>query len=224
MSKKTKPTDKNKLDQVKTAYQEAMEQKFLRFLYFTKQEAAILDDLDEMFHALIIDNTSVVVLFQSIFFYWLMLEASLNNVTQAQVDSWSMPLGEAVVKIFDVINKEIDRLPDTPPSLEMSALGKKLDDFQKYFPEGAFDLIPPLEELEKQTEIVHKYLNTVYFNLMRKHHNLVALNNALFAYWIRLTTLCSKDPEAHYQKIGFYLSEILAVVQKEVPKLFQRVN
>ena len=227
MSKQITHTDQDNPDQI-TKLEISNQEHLLRLALMDLEKEAenILEELDKTLQDLILEKTSVIVLVQKLFLYWLMMEASLNKVTQEQVDAWSMPLGESMQRIIDVINKEMDKLPDPPVNLEMTFLGKKLDNFKKYFPAGYFYRVIPLEIEEhiKQDHIVVERLRAVYLSLVKKHRNPKGVSNAFFAYWAHLTTLCAKLSDVDYQEMGFYFDKILTAVQKEVPKLFQNTD
>lgn len=72
-----------------------------------KQAVLTMAELEKTVQDLIREHRPVKVVFLSLFYFWLMLEAPLRRVSERQVAEWSSPLEKSLERIIGVIRKQL---------------------------------------------------------------------------------------------------------------------
>ena len=214
-------TLEDKLDQISKLSKKIKAQEPRASTNHERQAEITMAELEKTVQDLIREHRPIKVVFLSLFYFWLMLEAPLRRVSEKQVKEWPLPLPEALEKIICVIRETVDRLPDHKPTHDMQALGKNINHLKSYLSDDVFNhpLLP--NELVKQTEAINTRIHTVTSNLLRKSFHPEIISNVLFGCWVRLLNLHASIGESYHQKMEFYFTEIIEAARKEVPRLFQ---
>lgn len=186
-----------------------------------KQAAITMAEVEKVIVNLIMEKTSLKVIFASLFYFWLTLEAPLRNISEQKIDRWSMPLDEAILKIISVIQSTVNSLPDHEPTLEMKQLGENVNALKASIPDEQIDPLLLPDELVKQATNVNTRIHTITSNFLSQSFHPEIISNVLFGYWMRISTLHAYVSEEYYQKMEFYFSEIIDAARKQVPILFQ---
>ena len=185
-----------------------------------KQAAIAMAEISQCINDLIMEKMPVQVIFLSLFYFWLKLEAPLRNVSEKQADQ-PIPVNEAMEQIIRVTKTVVDSLPNHNPSPEMKKLGTGINDLKSHLSEKNLNNLPP-DELIKISTNVNTRIHTVTSNLLMQEFHPEIIANVLFGYWMRVSTLQAYVSEEYYQKMEFYFSEIIEAARKQVPVIFKQ--
>jgi hypothetical protein len=185
-----------------------------------KQAAVTMDTLGKAIRELIMEHMSVKVIFLSLFYFWIILDAPLRGVTKNQLNNWSTPLPEAVTHIINVIKSTVATLPNYTPTADMERLSTCVNTIKSFSSDEHIDSPLPAGELTKQVTVVNTLIHTVTSDLLKQYIHPEIITNVLLSYWIRISTINNNVSEEYYQKIEYYFSEIKRAIIEQVPKLF----
>ena len=185
-----------------------------------KQAAIVIAAIEKDIMDLVMEHMTVRMIFASLFYFWITLEAPLCGVSEKALDNWSMPLPEAVDRIINVIKTTLKNLPDHSPTADMKKLGEKINTVKSLIPDSEIDreLLP--DELIMQATIVNTRIHTTTSDFLKQSFHPEIVANVLFNYWIRSSTINSHVPESYHQKIEHYFEDIGKAVREYIPTMF----
>lgn len=186
-----------------------------------KQAAIIMAALEKDVMDLVMEHITIKMIFASLFYFWITLEAPLCGVSEKALDNWSMPLPEAIDRIINVIKTTLKNLPDHKPTIDMKKLGEKLNTVKSLIPDSEINrkLLP--DELIMQATVVNTRIHTTIADFFKQSFHPGIIANVLLNYWIRASTINSHVPESYHQKIEHYFDDIGKAVREYIPTIFQ---
>lgn len=184
-----------------------------------QQAAVTMAEVAKCINDLIMEKMPIRVIYLSLFYFWLQLEAPLRNVSEREADQ-PIDIKEAIEKIIRVIRETVDKLPRYNPSSEMQKLGESINDLKSYLSDDTMDHLSP-DEITKITVNVNTRIHTITSNLLKLSFHPEIIANVLFGHWLRVSTLQAYIPEEYYQKMEFYFSEIIEAARSQVPGIFK---
>ena len=208
-------TIEQKIEQVKKLSQTIRAQEPHASTIREKQAETTMAELAKCINDLIMEGMPVQVIFLSLFYFWLKLEAILRNLSEKQ----PIPVNEALELIIGVIRAVVDSLPNHNSRPELKKLGEGINDLKSHLSDKDLSQLSQ-EALVKISTNVNTRIHTVTSNLLRQSFHPEIVANVLFGYWMRVSTLQAYVPEAYYQKMEFYFSEIIEAARKQVPVIF----
>jgi hypothetical protein len=185
------------------------------------QAAIVMATLEKELVNLILEHMTIKIIFASLFYFWLILEAPLRGVSRKALDNWSMPLPEAVERIISVIETTLEPLPEHKPTADMEKLGARVNIMKSLVPDSEIDRQMSPEETRKQVTTVNTRIHTTTVDFFKQSFHPEIIANVLLGYWIRVSTMNRYVPESYYQKMEYYFDDIRKAVREHVPTLFQ---
>lgn len=146
----------------------------------------------------------------------------MRSVSEYDTDNHALPLDEAIDKMIFVIQSTVDSLPDPELTPELQQFGEMISAFKSSLPNSLLNYNASHHETVHYTTRVNTHIHTVTSNLLKQSIHPEILSNVLFVRWLRVATFHNLIPEAYYQKMEFYFSEIIDAVRECVPSLFRR--
>ena len=186
-----------------------------------KQAAIVIAVLEKELINLIMERMLIKIIFASLFYFWIVLEAPLRGVSTKALSNWSMPLPEAIKRIIDVIETTLRNLPDHRPTADMEKLGAKVNIIKSLIPDSAIDCKLSPDEVLRQVTAVNTRIHTTTVGFFKKSFHPEIVANVLLGYWIRVSTMNGYVPESYYQKMEYYFDDIRKAVREYIPVLFQ---
>jgi hypothetical protein len=185
-----------------------------------KQAAVALAALEKTVIRLLEVGMPHKMIFMSLFFFWLTLEAPMRGISQRQLDRCAM-FPETAFAIIEVVKAKTNVLPDYQPTKEMKALGGKINALKSLVPDEDIDRELPHDELVYCSNQVNTLIHTVTSYLLMESFHPEIISNVMFGYWLRLSTLHAGVSEEFYQKIEHYFNEVHQAVREHLPLLFK---
>jgi hypothetical protein len=106
-------------------------------------------------------------------------------------------------------------LPDPDFSSDLRELNSKMESLRSNFPTPEeIDNVDPTNA-RPQTNIINTAIHTMTSDYLKKDYHPELIANVLFNKWLRLAVFFGL-PERQWQKMDYYLPEILAVVRKHL--------
>jgi hypothetical protein len=186
-----------------------------------KQAAIVMATLEKELIDLIMEHMTLKIIFASLFYFWITLEAPLRGVSVKALDNWSMPLPEAIERIIDVIKATLEAFPDHKPTTDMKKLGVRVNIIKSLVPDSEIDRELSPDELRRQVTIVNTRIHTTMVDFFKQSFHPEIIANVLLGYWIRVSTMNRYVPESYYQKMEYYFDDIRKAVRAYLPTLFQ---
>lgn len=186
-----------------------------------EQQAAIaLAALEKTILTLVMAGMLPKIIFLSLFYFWLMLEAPIRGVSEEQLHQGELPLPQAISTVISIVQSTLKTLPDYQQSVDKKALGNKVDALKMLISDDELERELSQDELVYCTTHVNTLIHTVTSYLLGQSFHPEIISNVLFGYWLRLSTLHGYVYEPYYQKMEHYFNEIHTAVRKQVPALF----
>jgi len=186
-----------------------------------KQAAIVMATLEKELVDLVMEHMTIKIIFASLFYFWIALEAPLRGVSKKALENWSMPLPEAVERIIGVIKATLETLPDHKPTADMKKLGARVNIIKALISDSEIDPELSSDEVLRQVTTVNTRIHTTTVNFFKQSFHPEIIANVLLGYWIRVSTMNSYVPESYYQKMEYYFDDIRKAVREHLPTLFQ---
>ena len=170
---------------------------------------------------LIMERKTLKIIFASLFYFWLTLEAPLRGVSRKALDNWSMPLPEAVGRIIDVIKETLEALPEHKTTTDMKKLGARVNIMKSLVPDSEIDRKLSPDEVRRQVTMVNTRIHTTTVDFFKQSFHPEIIANVLLGYWLRVSTMNRSVPESYYQKMEYYFDDFRKAVRAYLPTLFQ---
>ena len=185
-----------------------------------KQATITKAEIEQTILKLIMDKVTLKIIFCSLLYFWLKIEALVNDISEQQFDKWPTPMDVIAIKIIETIKLVVNNLPDPNASDDLKELGIHVNAIKANIPNEENIYIPP-EELSKHTTNASTQIFMVISNLLNREFHLQIISNVIFGYLMRTSTLNTHVTEEDYQKMEFYFNEIIDAVRKQVPIFFK---
>ena len=188
-----------------------------------KQAAIARAEVEQTVFNLIMDHVKLKIIFFSLLYFWLKIEALLNDISEQQFDKWPTSLDVIGIKIIETIKSVINSLPDPNTTDDLKKLGEHINTIKSNIPDEE-EVHVSKEEFAKQTIHANTKIFMVISNLLNRSFHPEIVSNIVFGYLIRASTINTHVTEEYYQKMEFYFSEIIAAVRKQVPIFFKQIK
>lgn len=185
-----------------------------------KQVATAKAEIEKVILKLVMEKVTVKIIFFSLLYFWLKLEAIVHNVSDQQFDKWPRPIGEIATKIIETIKLVVNNLPDPNIADELKELGTHITAMKTQLPNEEDTYISPAEQAKHVTN-ANTEIFMVISKLLNESFHLQIISNVIFGYVMRSSTINANVSEEYYQKMEFYFSEIIDAVRKQIPAFFR---
>lgn len=187
-----------------------------------KQASIIMSNFDQCVHDLIIESAPLSILHASIFYFWAVLEAPMRNVDQKKINQGIIPLDQAIQKIMMTVQQTLQSLPELEPSCDLKEFGNTMNEIKSHITDDYFERPLSNEELFFHSNHINTKIHTLTSNFLKQGFYPEIVSNVMFSRWLRLTTIHASVPEAYYQKMEHYFTEIMDAVRQCISSLFDK--
>ena len=185
-----------------------------------KQAAITKAEIEQTIFKLVMDKVTLKIIFLNLLYFWLKIEALVNDISEQQFNKWPTPINVIAIKIIESIKLVVNSLPDPNISNDLKELGTHINAIKANIPNEDNIYMPP-EELSKHATNATTQIFMVISNLLNREFHLQIISNVIFCYLMRTSTLNTHVTEEYYQKMEFYFNEIIDAVRKQVPIFFK---
>jgi hypothetical protein len=131
-----------------------------------KQAAITKAEIEQTILKLIMDKVTLKIIFCSLLYFWLKIEALANDISEQQFDKWPTPIEVIAIKIIETINLVVNNLPDPSTSDDLKELGTHVNAIKANIPNEDNIYIPP-EELSKHAINASTQIFMIISNLLK---------------------------------------------------------
>jgi hypothetical protein len=163
-----------------------------------EEAALVLDSMQAMLMLMVQNQVDSNMLELSLFYHWFQMITLVNRCEEADFNRWSSDLDCIMSPLIERLKQIAGQIKDSP-SEQMTALGSHVEALKGHFQRMKSDssLDDPTPHAEAATRGIHGLIAV----LMTKHHvNPVLIQNTLFYYWLRTTTINHNVAESVFQK------------------------
>ena len=155
---------KRKIKQIVNLSQAIRAQELQASALHERQAAVAMAEVEKCINDLIMEKMPIRVIFLSLFYFWLKLEAPLRNVSEKEANQ-SIPVSEAIERIIMAIKAVVDKVSSYNPSSEMQKLGGGINELKSHLSDEILDHLSP-DALIKILTNVNTRIHTVTSNLL----------------------------------------------------------
>ena len=177
---------------------------------FQKEVLIAHAGIEKTLMELITQGYEVKIILMSLFYFWFILEAPINGVSEQTLGKTD-PFHH-MLPVIKLVKSTTHSLPKPELSKEIRALNDSMQQLKKHLthPEK-LDNVPQKIALE-QTKAVNTAIHTITCDFLKKDMSIEAITNALFSHWLRFSVFFGVS-ESEWQKMDYYLVEILKAVR-----------
>ena len=181
---------------------------------FQKEIAIVQAGIEKLLIELMAEGMAVKVVLMSVFYFWFTLDAPLRVEDPTVFDNYS-PFDE-MGNIIDLVKSTVRSLPEPKLSSELKLLNAKMQALKTNLPDPA-----SLDEVDQatvayQSKKVNTAIHTLTSNYLKQNYHVEVVANVLFSQWMHLSVFYGVS-ESDWQKMDYYLVEILAAVRNYIP-------
>lgn len=185
---------------------------------FQKETAIVQAGIEKQLIELMLEGMTVKVVLMSVFYFWFTLDAPLRVKDPAVFDDYS-PFDE-MGNIIDLVKTTARALPEPKLSSELKLLNAKMQALKANLPDPA-----SLDEVDQatvahQSNKVNTAIHTLTSDYLKQDYHPEVIANVLFSQWMRLSVFYGVS-ETDWQKMDYYLVEILAAVRDYIPTIIK---
>lgn len=185
---------------------------------FQKKTAIVQAGIEKLLIELMAEGMAVKVVLMSIFYFWFTLDAPLRVEDPAVFDDYS-PFDE-MGNIIDLVKTTARALPEPKLSSELKMLNEKMQALKTSLPDPA-----SLDEVDQdtvayQSKKVNTAIHTLTSNYLKQDYHVEVIANVLFSQWMHLSVFYGVS-ESDWQKMDYYLVEILTAVRNYIPTIIK---
>lgn len=182
---------------------------------FQKQIAKTHAGIEKTLIELLNQELEVKIVLMSVFYFWFTLEAPLHAGAPESTENEN-PIAH-MQPIIELVKKTVELLPTPELSPEIRALNKKMQLLKSYLPRPEILDNVSQENVKRHTEQVNQAIHSLICDYIKQDIHIEAITNSLFSHWLRLSVFFGAS-ESEWQKMDYYLPEILIAVRKYLPE------
>lgn len=206
------------LKEIRHLSERTQEQTTVPLTDFQQQFLRVKIETEKVLMDFLAQGYAIKIILMSVFYFWFRLEASFCTENAKAIDK-EIPFVH-MGSIIELVKKTASALPQPTLTPELQALVKKREELKRYFPDPeSLDTVPH-EKVAKETAQVNTAIYTIIENYMKSDINPEAIANALFCHWLRFSIFFGVS-ENEWQKMDYYLVDLLKVVKDHITKIFQ---
>ena len=183
-----------------------------------KEIAIVQAGIEKLLIELMSEGMAIKVVLMSVFYFWFMLDAPLRVEDPTIFDDYS-PFDE-MGNIIDLVKTTVRALPEPKLSSELKLLNEKMQALKSNLPDPA-----SLDEVDQatvayQSNKVNTAIHALTSDYLKQDYHVEVIANVLFSQWIHLSIFYGVS-ESDWQKMDYYLVEILAAVRNYIPTIIK---
>lgn len=186
---------------------------------FQKQISIVQAGIEKLLIALIIEGMAIKVILMSVFYFWFTLDAPLRVEDPTVFDEYS-PFDE-MGNIIDLVKSTVCALPEPKLSSELKLLNAKMQAFKSNLPDPASHDEVDQDTVAYQSNKVNMAIHTLTSDYLKQDYHVEVIANVLFSQWMHLSVFYGVS-ESDWQKMDYYLVEILTAVRNYIPTIIKR--
>ena len=181
-----------------------------------KITAQTMMTIEAMVVRFISDGLSIRAVIMSLYYFWFLLEAPLY---QLEVDN--LPAHISILDSFSTlamqVHARLSTLPDQPYDEAYQALAAHIDELKPLLAtspnhqNGIYSQeVPSAKDIETINQTIHQVTSEL---LLQDVHPQI-IGALLCQNWMRLSTLIEQVPETYYQKMEYYIEDLMQVLRE----------
>lgn len=207
------------LKEIRQLSKKAYAQKLPAISLFQKQIMITQAGIEKTVIDLLMQGLEVKLILMSLFYFWFSLEAPLHSKNPKLVDTTDG--FSHMLPIIDLVKQTIKTLPKPDLTPEIRALNEKMQLLKANLPHPEILDNVSHEKAVQQTELVNTAIHTITCDYLKQDIKIDAITNVLFSHWLRFSVFFGVS-ESDWQKMDFYLPEILEAVRSYLSTIHHR--
>jgi len=161
--------------------------------------ALVLESLKALIMLMIKNNIDMTVIELSLFYHWLRLITLTTDCKEADFNRWSSNLESVMIPVVERLKLMAIEIQDDGPTVEMIELGSRVEEIKDHV--HNIRSVSKLDDPTHHVEAMNRGLHGLVSVLMTKYGvNPMLIQNTIFYYWLRTTTINSNVNEKMFQK------------------------
>jgi hypothetical protein len=188
-----------------------------------RQAATVMAGLKQSIQEIILKGVPINTIELSLFYHWLRLVTLNREISESLFNTWTTQLIATMSRIIKMVESSVAVMKDDGPSLQMAVMGSKIEEIKTLYQSIATSNQQPSQrEIERHTAVTNERLFEQISDWLNDEINPGIIENGLFYYWLRISTINANVPETFFQKIERNWEKVQDKVEELIQEMTQR--